>query len=128
MMELACVMNFISHDTAYSLYPFSTFCDHRSILWGILSLREELMADKYNVHSWEVVRFLREDHTLPFELGVGERKVGDALCWCFNLDSGERADEDSLMGQGCSWSVEYSMVKVQLIRGGIHQTEDAFWG
>lgn len=46
LCSLACVINYIMHDTVYySLYPWTTFCARRSILWGILSLQEQCAAE-----------------------------------------------------------------------------------
>ena len=38
---------FISHDAVCSLYPFSTFCAYRSIVWGVSSHTDIDAAEKY---------------------------------------------------------------------------------
>ena len=108
----ACVMNFLSHDAVYSLYPFSTFCNRRSLVWGIRSPQQNRAAEKYESRGWTVGQFLNvEDLAVrPLELGVMVRQVGDSMCWTFELDSGARGEEwrDGPHGP-CSWSVGYSL-------------------
>lgn len=111
----ACVMNFISYDTAYSLYPYSTFCDRRSLVWGFISQRERDAAGKYATRGWIVKHHLvKTDYVvLPSELEIKKRTVGDPLCWSFHLDTGARGkewrDDDN---KTSSWSIGYSKKSV----------------
>ena len=109
-------MNFISYDAVYSFYPFSTFCDHRSIVWGIKSAEECRAAEKYEECGWEVDHFLRINDmmALPLELGGLKRRwVGDSLCWSFRLDDGKSGKEEMLGNGNCSWMIEYSRIMVE---------------
>ena len=112
----ACVMNFISHDVVCSFYPFSTFCDHRLIIWGIKSAEECRAAEKYEKRGWEVDHFLQINDmmALPSELGgMKKRRVGDPLCWSFRLDDGKSGKEQMLEVGAYSWMIEYSRITVE---------------
>jgi hypothetical protein len=111
---LACVMNFISHDTVYSLYPVSTFSDRRSLVWGVPSPSEREAACKYERRGWAVYDFL--DISImtgrPLELGTGTRHIGDSMSWTFNIDSGDEGAPWLIDGDVFAWSVTYSKLRV----------------
>ena len=90
----ACVMNFLSHSMAYSLYPFSTFCDRQS-----LPRVEQVAAEKYKSHGWNIKHFLSIEDLIvwPSELGVKRHEVGDSLCWSFQFDTGVQGKEWRVM-------------------------------
>ena len=75
-------MNFISHDTVYSLYPVSTFTDRQSLVWGVPSALERAAANQYQERGWAVHDYL--DISLmtgrPLELGSVTRHIGDSMC------------------------------------------------
>ena len=91
-------MNFISHDTAYSLYPISTFTDHQSLVWGVPSPLKHAAADQYQQRGWAIYDYL--DISLmtgkPLELGSVTRHIGDSMCGMFKLDSGDSGDPWSI--------------------------------
>lgn len=122
-------MNLISHDTAYSLYLFSTFCDRVSLAWGILTPAERVAAEKYESRDWTLNHFLRVDDLVrrPSELGVRRRVVGDSLCWSFNLDTGAQGPEWRADGADVySWSIRYSKLREWVEADDRLSTVDAF--
>ena len=122
----ACVMNFISYDAAYSLYPLSMFHDQRSILWGTLSARERAAACRYQKVGWVVCGVLdaMEMACRPQELGSEIRCVGDFMRWRFHLDSGEHCDAWTFGGKVCSWSLIYLRTRAGL--SGQRESEHLF--
>ena len=113
--DSACVMNFISHDTVYSLYPFSTFCRRQSICWGVLSQHEQEAANKYEPRGWRVKRFLPSEELLdlPTDLKTTTRTTGDEIGWRFNLDDGKKGNEWKYDEKTCRWKLEYSTTTFQ---------------
>ncbi|PPQ66092.1 hypothetical protein CVT24_000206 [Panaeolus cyanescens] len=77
-----CVMNFITYDKAYSLYPQATFEERRSLL-----TRDSRLGDsftKYQGRGWTMIPRItswaeREDPNAAF--GASRRFVGDEKCW-----------------------------------------------
>ena len=84
---LACVMNFITHNKVYCLYPYTTFCDCRSIVWDPAKTKVECTtANKYWERGWQVDHLIQVDNMMKrsTELGVRKRWIGDSLCWVFD--------------------------------------------
>jgi hypothetical protein len=125
-------MNFISHDTAYSLYPVSTFTDRRNLIWGTPSPLERAAANQYEGKGWAVHDFLDISTVTgqPSELGSASRHIGDPMCWTFNLDSGDEGCPWSSDSEACYWSIMYSKIRVgQLLELGtftLNHPEDFF--
>lgn len=131
-LKTACVMNFITHAAAFSLYPMSTFSDRRSLVLARLSPEESSAAKKYSQRGWRIDRFLRVEEFFdgPYELGVQQRRIGDALCWSFELDSGIRTDECTSTHSHCVWSLEYSTrtFEIELDDNNEWRVDDVFTG
>ena len=73
----ACVMNLISHEKAYSLYPRGTFKERRSFAFQREGLSEEaaqVAREKYIARGWNMVQSLTSDdivdRTSAFSFGV----------------------------------------------------------
>ncbi|KAL1693252.1 hypothetical protein GGG16DRAFT_123367 [Schizophyllum commune] len=83
------VMNVITHSTAYSLYPRSTFDEDRSLLMKPFSQSPKLLdaLNKYEGRGFTIVRsvgrFEAGDATREF--GKRYRWVGDAMTWALPL-------------------------------------------
>ena len=125
-------MNFITHSKVFSLYPYSTFCDRRSIVWNSVDTSEEWMAaDKYLQRGWRVERlmFLYDMMNRPAELGVRKRWPGDSLCWSFDLPTADRLDEMHEPKGGeelLSWRLKYSTMEYLIEQEGHHLMDHAF--
>ena len=85
---LACVMNFITFNAAYSLYPKATF-DHTLNL----ALRNDCYNDqrclaKYAHRGWRTIgNFWPQDNTTAQLFALDQdRFVGDSICWTILLD------------------------------------------
>ncbi|TCD68624.1 hypothetical protein EIP91_010279 [Steccherinum ochraceum] len=85
-----CVMNVISHNMAYCLYPRATLHDNRTLVCGSeLSPGRPEALKKYEGRGYEVVRI--KNHTIPSSLASfphsGSRYMGDSMCWTVPLDT-----------------------------------------
>jgi hypothetical protein len=88
---IACVMNIISHSTAYSIYPHATY-DRRITLYtlyrkqGPLSEAQSRPAvEKYEARGWTVYTYLgdKAEHLFPY----GRRWIDDKHSWVIPLPS-----------------------------------------
>jgi hypothetical protein len=68
-------MNFLSHDTAYALYPFSTFCARTSLAWGVLTPNEHVAAKKYVPRGWALNHFFECGRLDPAPFGIGSQEA-----------------------------------------------------
>ncbi|KAH9942558.1 hypothetical protein B0H21DRAFT_523328 [Amylocystis lapponica] len=68
-----CVMNVISYEKAYALYPRATFEERRSLVCPTDGLPQEPAINKYATRGWEMVRWLleaqRSKHNRAFRFG-----------------------------------------------------------
>lgn len=94
---LACVMNLITYDGAYSLYPRSTFEDRESLIMSRNPLRSSQSRDdarlKYMRRGWKMVYGSREllesqDKTSLGFSGI-TRHIGDSYTWTIPFDSAQ---------------------------------------
>lgn len=88
-VSTACVMNFISSDTAYSLYPIATF-ENRSSLGMPSSQSSPEAIRKYVRRGWRIYftpppSDVADPEASPFSLGYA-RWVTDAHTWIMPLD------------------------------------------
>ncbi|KAI0341020.1 hypothetical protein BDW22DRAFT_1296455, partial [Trametopsis cervina] len=72
-----CVMNFITHTTAYSLYPRATFEDTKSLVLLDTPLQSHALQ-KYQERGWTLVRQL---HFPDFDLDLSFRSLVDNRTW-----------------------------------------------
>lgn len=81
-----CVMNLISHEKAYSLYPRGTFNERRSLIFHREGSSEEaakVAREKYVARGWSMVEGLPQDEAMDPTLAfsAGSRYIGDSKCW-----------------------------------------------
>ncbi|KAF8194110.1 hypothetical protein BJ912DRAFT_959383 [Pholiota molesta] len=81
-----CVMNIITHNTAYSFFPRGTFAERRAL--SCISVSDETMANtiaqnKYRSRGWTIDQHITRDEfdDPTFAFARGLRYVGDAQCW-----------------------------------------------
>ncbi len=75
------VVNFLTWNKAYSLFPLPTFIQYRTVLFKGLDPYYANMIRKYRRRGWTVVpKLYNEDYTdsCPFD---EERRVGDPFTW-----------------------------------------------
>ncbi|PPQ91333.1 hypothetical protein CVT25_003773, partial [Psilocybe cyanescens] len=81
----ACVMNIITHEKAYSLYPRGTFDERRSLLYLPLRNDRRLLsaATKYAARGWQIVHKISKDESNNprSAFSHGKRYLGDGKCW-----------------------------------------------
>ncbi|KAJ6510857.1 hypothetical protein C8R45DRAFT_965379 [Mycena sanguinolenta] len=89
-----CVMNIITHNKAFSLYPWSTFIKKEALIVQLVGDEEpwareagrETGREKYIERGWKMVEY--PSPSCRSELGVRmNRSVGDHLTWGISLPS-----------------------------------------
>ncbi|TFY78027.1 hypothetical protein EWM64_g5985 [Hericium alpestre] len=80
-------MNFISYDRAYSLFPWATFEERRSLMHTRNPERLAIAREKYIPRGWDVIRSLsdeeRSDASSPFWQGY---RIIDRSSWIIPLN------------------------------------------
>lgn len=103
----ACVMNMITHASAYSLYPVCTFIERQTLVCGAIHEKATNALDKYNRRGWTAV------HAIPIEnfqsaadeLKMRTRWLGDNRCWIIKV-KGEKNDSTmDIEGNNISWRI-----------------------
>jgi hypothetical protein len=84
----ACVMNFITFNAAYSLYPRATFEERRSLSIANLSESDIRCLAKYSVRGWSTLSdlWLHETGAQTTFYVDQERWVTDSFSWIVPLD------------------------------------------
>lgn len=145
----ACVMNVITHNKAYSIYPRATFIERRSLVYN----RSENSLEgrsKYEQRGWIQIPFLEaHDYNNPFSsFARGSRRIGDNKCWTINLYPTINTSQDFMdsntwylhyikpsMGLGMDWRVfithHWELVKGEEMFRNIYLMDsvrrDRFW-
>jgi len=85
----ACVMNAISHDTAYAFFPRATFEERRSLVCTTSAERRDIALTKYSARGWHVLTRLsrRERQNSRSSLHAGKRSMQDCRTWRLRLSS-----------------------------------------
>ncbi|KAK7028455.1 hypothetical protein R3P38DRAFT_927432 [Favolaschia claudopus] len=79
-----CVMNFITHSTAFSLYPWHTFVLQKALIIETVGTGQEIGRQKYIDRGWTMLEFPASNSNS--ELGVRiPRCVGDSFTWSIPL-------------------------------------------
>ncbi|KAI5897198.1 uncharacterized protein SCHCODRAFT_01177179 [Schizophyllum commune H4-8] len=106
------VMNMITHDTAYSLYPRATFVDKRTLKTckGDTRECEAVALAKYEQRGWEVVDKMSPIDALSHntEFGKGFRYVGDEMTRIIKLNNPVSYPGSSDKIKYNSWTLKYS--------------------
>ncbi|KAF9474978.1 hypothetical protein BDN70DRAFT_841545 [Pholiota conissans] len=78
-----CVMNVITHDTAYAFFPKGTFDERRAIYCVNTIAHTAGAIEKYIQRGWDINKYItRHEFDDPaFAFSRGLRHVGDAKCW-----------------------------------------------
>ncbi|KAF8176015.1 hypothetical protein BJ912DRAFT_987673 [Pholiota molesta] len=89
----SCVMNIITHDKAYSLYPRATFEDYRSLMFSNSNDREENALKKYASRGWTTIML------------SSARYLGDRGCWTLPILPALACPPGR--GESNSWNVRF---------------------
>jgi hypothetical protein len=91
---LACVMNFITYEKAYALYPRATFAARKSLVTSVFSrpshahqLSTERALEKYKARGWQIHRRMTKEMITEdsANFSTGLRRVGDSKCWTMSI-------------------------------------------
>ncbi|KAJ7195144.1 hypothetical protein B0H12DRAFT_1198091 [Mycena haematopus] len=99
-----CVMNFITYENAFSLYPWSTFVGKEALVVETVGAGQEIGRQKYADRGWEMIRSPSASYKSELGIRVG-RSVGDLFTWSISLpllghgDTVERDSTDSYKWQ-----------------------------
>ncbi|KAK0451283.1 uncharacterized protein EV420DRAFT_1560053 [Desarmillaria tabescens] len=86
-----CVMNFITHSHACSLYARATFGERRSVPSRANKARDVEARKKYHDRGWKTVGVAPDDPAIEFHDIL--RRVGDKHCWVIPLDHNNEEDD-----------------------------------
>ena len=105
----ACVMNFITHEKAYSLYPRATFEERRSLKFLHGSAARDKAYTKYAERGWKMLDGIAgEDfHDLNSSLARGSRRVGDSKTWTIPILPKIGTSFPEGLTETNSWSLRY---------------------
>ncbi|KIM47322.1 hypothetical protein M413DRAFT_440763 [Hebeloma cylindrosporum] len=104
-----CVMNFITHEKAYSLYPRATFEERRSLICLFSTAARARAWAKYTERGWTMLDGITGDdfHDLDSSLARGRRYVGDSKTWTIPiLPKIDTTCPEDLVEMN-SWSLHY---------------------
>jgi hypothetical protein len=85
--SIAVVMNIISYEKAYSLYPRATFEERRSLICATLGPHQEPARQKYIVRGWTMLYSVTqaEQNYESSAFRTGLRRIGDRFSWIIPL-------------------------------------------
>ncbi|RDB23173.1 hypothetical protein Hypma_009674 [Hypsizygus marmoreus] len=113
-----CVMNFITHEQAVSLYPFEMFHSRWSLVCNTVDSMQETSRQKYVRRGWTMVKSLTYMEIInpKSEFRTRNRFVGDDNTWALSLEPAIPYPSSSLSAN--SWHHGYG-----LLRGGTLTSE-----
>jgi len=102
-----CIMNFITNSTAYSLYPFSTYCRKTSLVCGTNKTPTMTTIEKYEKHGWSP-EFAYTDEELMTNATASEckkniRRIGDTNCWVHH----DTTQKFATYEESIEWMIQY---------------------
>ena len=76
-------MNVITHDAAYSLFPYATFQQRRSFIFGGNGRKQDDARDKYRRRGWKLELRMEGCEMIDprSDFSWRRRRVGDRHCW-----------------------------------------------
>ncbi|SJL06520.1 uncharacterized protein ARMOST_09861 [Armillaria ostoyae] len=111
-----CVMNFITHSHAYSLYARATFGERRSVPSRANKAHDVAARKKYHDRGWKTVAVAPDDPAVEFHDIL--RRVGDKHCWVIPLDHPsdhkDQSEDDDLVGSH-TWKMDFFKKKGPLM-------------
>ncbi|KAF4637168.1 hypothetical protein G7Y89_g920 [Cudoniella acicularis] len=83
------LINFITWNKIYSIFPDSTFLDHETLRLRNAGDEETELIAKYAERGWQTKLELREAGTLPARCiqNISNRRLGDSNSWIIALDT-----------------------------------------
>lgn len=105
-----CVMNLITHESAYSLYPHATFEERRSLVISTEGSRQESARNKYRERGWTMVEAGQDEdiRNARSDFTPRRRYIGDSRCWTIPILPKLDLPEGFLATN--TWELEYNLV------------------
>ena len=127
----ACVMNLITDNFAYSLYPRSTLDENRSLICGNVTGKAESAITKYNDRGWLFLDMFGINQLcqseLPSEFFPISRRIGDAWCWVRKLNPTSNARRPLEMEMKVRWRLKFNKIRMAIeISEGFSTSIDGF--
>lgn len=113
----ACVMNFITDSKAYSLYPYNTLCEKKTLVCGPTTTKIVDALKKYEDRGWTVLMNMTIDGLIlnpTSEINTKYRRTDDAFCWTRQLKSGNgicRGPASSI-GSNFKWRISFQKFRL----------------
>ena len=85
ILTTACVMNIITHDSAYALYPIATFEQRRSLICATGGSKQDQAREKYIARGWTMENSLQLHEIGDHDFRIGNWWIGDKACWTINI-------------------------------------------
>jgi len=88
---MTAVVNIISWDCAYSIFPDITFIKRKAYQLKAMTVYYSNLCEKYYRRGWLCLQVPRDDDrkwTLSLQT-YGSRRVGDSKCWKMDLDTAD---------------------------------------
>jgi hypothetical protein len=84
----ACIMNFITFDAAYSLYPNATFEHLLNLALKMESDNDQRCVAKYAKKGWRTIAnfWPQDEQTAAIFAVENKRSIGDNMCWTLPLN------------------------------------------
>lgn len=116
--RIACVMNLITHNKAYSIFPRATFEERRSLIHLQHAESTVQPRTKYERRGWRFITDIDDDEirNTTSAFSVGSRHLGDSKCWTIHLYP--ELDHSPMFWEANSWTLDYDQ----------HSHPMHFWG
>jgi len=109
---LACVMNLITHERAYSLYPHATFEERRSLVISTEGSKQETARKKYTERGWTMVKTGQDEdiRNAKSDFTSCQRYIGDSRCWTIPILPMLDLPGDSMATN--TWELKYKPIPI----------------
>ncbi|PFH52500.1 hypothetical protein AMATHDRAFT_189741 [Amanita thiersii Skay4041] len=103
-----CVMNIITHNAAYSLFPHATFQQHRSLVLKTPGIKQRHARQKYIERGWRMQYriYIREILNPRSDFHACWRSTSDERCWKIKLNPLQDLPQDDV--EENHWGISYT--------------------
>ncbi|TFK59344.1 hypothetical protein BDN72DRAFT_905941 [Pluteus cervinus] len=109
--DLTCNMHFLTGNDAVSLYPFSTFVEHKALrIYTDPGIASFYFTTMYELRGWTVIRSLtrtQRDNSKSDFFVPGQRYIGDKKSWIVPCTIGEPLPELHPLRFTNSWQLRF---------------------
>ena len=107
-------MNVFTDSKAYSLYPYSTFCEKKTLVCGPTTSKILGSLKKYENRGWTVIMNMSIDSYIlnsTSEINVKYRRIGDVFCWTRHLKPSNVNHQGQIESIRCNFKWRISFQK-----------------